>query len=69
MLSALVRSCNIQRSQRGAEEYDHAVEGAGDQLIVSYFTAAWCGPCKMISPVYADLSNKHAGAVTFIKVR
>ena len=52
-----------------ADEYDRAVEGAGDNLIVSYFTAAWCGPCKMISPIFADLSNKHADTVTFIKVR
>lgn len=30
-----------------------------DKSIV-YFTATWCPPCKVISPVYDDLSKKHA---------
>jgi len=29
--------------------------------------AVWCGPCKVISPVFEKLSNQHSGAV-FIKV-
>lgn len=26
---------------------------------VMYFTASWCPPCKMISPVYDELSKKY----------
>jgi thioredoxin len=26
---------------------------------VMYFTATWCPPCKMISPVYEELSKKY----------
>lgn len=74
LLPSWGKSCCIAATlevwlQCGADEYDRAVEGAGDNLIVSYFTATWCGPCKAISPIYADLSNKHADTVTFIKVR
>lgn len=26
---------------------------------VMYFTASWCPPCKMISPIYDELSKKY----------
>ena len=39
-------------------------EGRG---IIVYFTAPWCGPCRMISPVFAQLAEQHSDKL-FLKV-
>lgn len=67
--SAQLYRCSLIGAAGLADGYDTAVAEAGDKLIVSYFTAAWCGPCKAIAPIYSELSNKYADKVTFIKVR
>ena len=36
-------------------------------LNVLYFTASWCGPCKMISPHVEKLSNEYP-KVNFYKI-
>ncbi|TDH70895.1 hypothetical protein CCR75_008551 [Bremia lactucae] len=39
------------------EAYSHiAKEGTGRKAIV-YFTAKWCPPCKIIGPIYDELSR------------
>jgi thioredoxin 2 len=35
---------------------------------VVVFWAAWCGPCRMISPVLEDLAGRHAGHLKVVKV-
>ncbi|KAL1327935.1 hypothetical protein HN51_037917 [Arachis hypogaea] len=37
------------------------------RLAILYFTAAWCGPCRFISPVYTNLAGKYP-KVVFLKV-
>lgn len=37
-------------------------------VIVLYFTATWCNPCKMIWPKVRELSNKHKNSILFVKI-
>jgi len=45
------------------------LKDAGHNLVVIDFSAKWCGPCRMIAPFYADLSDKaEYKDITFAKV-
>ncbi|XP_075521633.1 thioredoxin H5-like [Primulina tabacum] len=35
--------------------------------VVIDFTAAWCGPCRFISPVFAEIAKKNTDVI-FLKV-
>ncbi|ORE11670.1 DUF1000-domain-containing protein [Rhizopus microsporus var. microsporus] len=56
----------VQHVQNAAD-FQAALSSSPDKLVVAYFTASWCGPCKMISPVYDQLATKYT-QVTFAKI-
>jgi thioredoxin 1 len=49
------------------DTFDSQVLQAAKPALVE-FGASWCGPCKMLEPVLADLAEAYAGRVDFYTV-
>ncbi|CEN80194.1 thioredoxin [Paraclostridium sordellii] len=48
------------------EEFKNEVENAKETTIVDFF-ATWCGPCKMLSPVFEEI-DQNVEEAKFLKV-
>jgi len=51
----------------GEAEFKQEVLDAGQPVLVD-FTATWCGPCKMLDPIVAQLAQEWAGKVKVVKL-
>lgn len=46
------------------ENFDEMIQGP---LTVVDFWAPWCGPCKMMEPIMAELEKEFTGQIKFVK--
>lgn len=51
-----------------ADTTTFADETAASVPVVVDYWAAWCGPCRMISPALEQLAEQHAGQLKVVKV-
>ena len=51
--------------QISESEFDEAVKNGVSSVD---FSAVWCGPCKMLGPVFEKVSEKYEGKINFYKV-
>ncbi len=49
------------------ENFEQEVLKSGQPVIVDFW-AAWCGPCKAISPIVEELGQEFAGKAKVVKV-
>jgi thioredoxin 1 len=49
------------------EQMDTVLESAGSHLVVVDYSTTWCGPCKVIAPVFEEMSERYTDVV-FVKV-
>ncbi len=50
-----------------ADSFDRFVTKAGLPVLVDFW-AAWCGPCKMMAPVFQQVAGEMADRVRFAKI-
>ena len=47
--------------------FDHVIVNSDIPVIVDFW-APWCGPCKMMAPIFNDVAKKYPLKALFVKV-
>lgn len=51
-----------------ADEQNFTTVISGDKPVLVDFWAAWCMPCRMVSPILDEIAQERQGAVTVAKL-
>ena len=51
----------------GKKDFEDKVLNSDTPVLVDFW-AAWCGPCRMVAPVVADIAKEYKGNLTVAKV-
>jgi thioredoxin 1 len=49
-------------------EFQKYIETLNNKLVLFYFNAPWCAPCKQLAPKLENLSNEYKNELTLIKI-
>jgi thioredoxin-like negative regulator of GroEL len=50
------------------EQYNKIMETSGERLLMFYFYADWCRPCKEFAPVLENIAKENIDSVTVYKI-
>ena len=47
--------------------FDEQVNGATEPILVDFW-AEWCGPCKKVAPILAEIADEQVGKISIAKI-